>query len=312
MKKSICGILCLVPIFFACKSVPADLSAYTPIAIMTVYGNPSVPWYNESTNTETVDDGILSGAVNRMINKKNPENTTAQERIDEASALLSERMRDFGLEVIDPTVLKDCPIYKDTGKNFLDYLGNTVPAKGYDAITSSNGKLNRSMCKQSGAASVLYVNFRFQKVIVKDGVRNKGVTARLVMSVFGTDASGKRLVNREYKAVSSDYTELIKSSDWDKDKIMTFYHALENRVITEFLSEFVGANNDSKPADYKPTAITLKPKQTEPTLADAQTEDAVLAEKQATAKKLLDRGMSTQEAAEITGLPVEDVEALQN
>ena len=39
-------------------------------------------------------------------------------------------------------------------------------------------------------------------------------------------------------------------------------------------------------------------------------EDAVLSEKKATAKKLLERGMTAQEAAEITGLSQEEVEKL--
>ena len=138
MKKILGALFCALPLFYACKSLPSDLATYSPVAIMTVYGNPSVPLYDEKTDSETVDDGVLSGAVNRLINKKNPEVETAQERIDFASALLSERMRDFGLEVIDPTVLKEGSAYKHAGKTFIDYLGNTVPAAGYDAITSSS------------------------------------------------------------------------------------------------------------------------------------------------------------------------------
>ena len=38
------------------------------------------------------------------------------------------------------------------------------------------------------------------------------------------------------------------------------------------------------------------------------TESAVLAEKKATAKKLLERGMSKEEVSEITGLSIEEIE----
>ena len=89
---------------------------------MTVYSNPSVPWYDEKTNSESVEDGILSGAVNRLINKKNPEHEERQERINQASTLLSEKMREFGLEVIDPTTNKDCSSYKEAGSDITDYL----------------------------------------------------------------------------------------------------------------------------------------------------------------------------------------------
>ena len=316
MKKCFLLLIGLIPFLYSCGSVPADLKEYSPVAIMTVYSNPSVPWYDEKTGAESVEDGILSGAVNRFLNKKNPENTTTQERIDYASALLSERMRAFGLEVIDPSTNKELSAYKHAGKDFSDYLGNTVPAQGYEAFTTSNGKQNRSICKESGAKSVIYVNFRFQKVIVKDGVRDKGVAPRLVMSVFGTDSKGKMILNKEYKAVSGDYAELIKSSDWDKEKVVSLYPQLEEKLITQFLTDFVLAGDKEAAEHYKPTAIKVKTAAQKTGDGDngaAQTgaEDAVLSEKKATAKKLLERGMTAQEASEITGLSQEEVEKLK-
>ena len=323
MKKILGALFCALPLFYACKSLPSDLATYSPVAIMTVYGNPSVPLYDEKTDSETVDDGVLSGAVNRLINKKNPEVETAQERIDFASALLSERMRDFGLEVIDPTVLKEGSAYKHAGKTFIDYLGNTVPAAGYDAITSSSGKLNRTVCQESGAKSTLYVKFRFQKVKVKEGVHDKGIAARLVMNVFGTDDKGKKIINCEYKTVSSDYAEIVKSSNWDKEKVVSLFPNLTNRLITQFLADYaLSAGGDTKPADYRPTALTIKRpgakaesspvagEATENGTAPESANHAVLSEKRATAKKLLERGMSAAEAAEITGLSEEEVSAL--
>ena len=223
MKKIILSLFLIFPLFYSCKSVPLDLKTYSPAAVISVYSNPSVPWYNERTNSETVDDGILSGAVNRLINKTNPEVETSQERINQAASILYEKLKDSGLEVITPQNLENSSVYKNTGKDFFDYIGNTVPAAGYNAITSSNGKLNRMLCKESGAKSVLYVNFRFQKVLAKDGVRNKGVSARLVMTVFATDSNGKKIISREYKAVSENYTPFINTSNWDKEELISFF-----------------------------------------------------------------------------------------
>ena len=49
---------------------------------------------------------------------------------------------------------------------------------------------------------------------------------------------------------------------------------------------------------------------TENSTAPESADHAVLSEKRATAKKLLERGMSAAEAAEITGLSEEEVSAL--
>lgn len=257
MKKSIFVLLGAIPFLYGCASTPKNLKEFSPVAIMTVYSNPSVPWYDEKTNSESVEDGILSGAVNRLINRKNPEHEERQERINYAGSLLSEKMRDFGLEVIDPTTNKDGSAYKNAGSDFTDYIGNTVPAEGYSAITSSNGKMNRTFCKETGAKSVLYVNFRFQKVMVQEGVHNKGVAARVVMSVFGTDSNGKKIINKEYKAVSEGYADLVKSSNWDKEKVLSFYPELEERVITQFLTEFALDDETADTKDFTPSPIKM-------------------------------------------------------
>ncbi|MBR4373536.1 MAG: hypothetical protein IKP49_04165 [Treponema sp.] len=327
MKKILTFLLLAIPFFYSCKSVPKDLRSYSPVAIITVYSNPSVPWYDERTGKESVDDGILSGAVNRLINKENPEVTTVQKRIDEASAILSEKMADFSLEVIDPKTMKDSPAYKKAGKTFLDYLKKSVPAEGYSAFTSSNGKMNRLMCSETGAKSAIYVNFRFQKVVVKDGVRDKGVAARLVMNVFGTDSNGKKIINKEYKAVSEEYAEFVRTSEWDKEEVLSFFPALENRVVMQFLMDYaIGDEIPSENLIITPTAIKIKPKaeearriknedaasgtanETMNEQTNEQTaEEAIKAEKLSTAKKLLERGMSEEEVSEITGLSIEEI-----
>ena len=288
-KFTIIPLLGLVPFFYACASTPANLRDYSPVAVMTVYSNPSVPWFDEKSKTDSVEDGILSGAINRLINKKNPETEkeAVQERIDYAGQLLSARIRDFGMEAITPE-------------------SNTVPAAGYEAIASSNGKMNRMICKETGAKSVIYVNFRFQKVMVKDGVRNTGVAPRVAMTVFATDNTGKKIISKEYSAISEDYTNLIKSSEWDKEKVVSQFPALTDKVITQFLSEFsVSESGETNLQGFTPTEIKIK------SPAKNQQEDAVLAEKKATAKKLLERGMTLEEAAEITGLSIEEVESLK-
>ena len=171
------------------------------------------------------------------------------------------------------------------------------------------------MCRESGAKSVLYVNFRFQKVMVKEGVHNKGVAARLVMSVFGTDSSGKKIINKEYKAVSEGYADLIKSSNWDKEKVLSLFPDLEDKVISHFLADYALSGDKDSSSTFKATAIKvnrpiIESKQAEAASDDQKTEsleDALLAEKKATAKKLLERGMSVKEASEITGLSEEEI-----
>ena len=295
--------------FTSCASTKTDLSSYNPIAIMTVYSNNSVPWYDENNSNKQSDDGILTGAVNRAINKKNPVLETAQERIDVAAELLSRRMRATGLSVIDPSVLQDCTSYKNAGKNLFDYLGNTIPANGYDSLTSSSGKLNRAMCNETNAKSVLYVNFVFQKTYVKDGVHNKGVAARVVMKVYGTSAEGKTIIHQEYSAVSNEYTPIVKSSQWNKEELCSYFPTVINTVITQFLNDYMPFGEIS---EEEATPIRL-PKAKE-NIGESVTEKSkpigAYEEKISLARKLIEKGMSDEEVSELTELPIETVQSL--
>lgn len=312
MKKLILSLIPAISLFYGCASTQVNLAEHSPVAIMTVYSNPSVPWYDERTGAESVEDGIVSGAVNRLVNKANPEYEERQERINQASEILSLRLRNSGLEVIDPTTAGDCSAYKNAGKTFVDYVANTLPAEGYEAITGTNRKKNKLVCKETGAKSVLYVKFHFQKMYAKEGVHEKGVAARLVMSVFGTDENGKKIINKEYKAVSEEYAELSNYSNYSRDELLSLYPELESQVIGQFLSDFVFGENVQPQDDFVATPIKIKPKEkTEAKTAEKQNSDAesaVLEEKKATAKKLLERGMSKEEVSEITGLSIEEIE----
>ena len=312
MKRFIFAIVPAITLFYGCASTKVDLAERSPVAIMTIYSNPSVPWYDERTGGESVEDGILSGAVNRLVNKANPEYEERQERINQAGEYFSLRLRNAGLEVIDPTTAKDNPAYKNAGKTFVDYVANTLPAEGYEAITGTNRKKNKLVCKETGAKSVLYVKFHFQKVYAKEGVHEKGVAARLVMSVFGTDENGKKIINKEYKAVSEEYAELVNYSNWDRDQVLSFFPELESIVIGQFLSDFVFGGEAQAQDDFAATPIKIKPKEKTEAKTEEKpagdTESAVLAEKKATAKKLLERGMSKEEVSENTGLSIEQIE----
>ncbi len=377
MKKILfCALVsaALAFVSVSCKSAKVSLEEYSPVAIMTVYSNRGVSWYSEtapSESSENVEDGILTGLVNRAFDKDNPEVTLAQERIDFASALFSEKLRSACLEVIDPTSVKDCPAYKKAGKNFVDYLNSTLPAAGYDAMTSRSVSLNKKVSKETGAQCLLYVKFRFQKEKVKKGVHTVGVAARTSLTVYGTDAKGHSIVNKTYSGTSSGYAE-YNGSSWDRDFVCGAFAEATEIAVNKFIADYTGnvdggsakgqvlepahlsvpsaksgagqesaaeddvsverdasgatgevskdsgAEANAKNAENETNAENAAgtngsaqnaSEQKSGTLSEAQA--AALAEKIATAKRLLQNGFSVEDTAKYSGLSVEQVQVIQ-
>lgn len=225
----------------SCKSTNIQLQEYSPVILMTVYSNPGVPWYEDMTNdnfkVEQEDEGFLTGFVNRALDRNNPETLTAQSRIDEASQIIVKVLQKNGISVLTPQNTPNAPCYAKSGKNFLDTMNNTLPASGYDVFDSYSPKLIKKTCLETGAKSALYVHFKFQKTKHLYGVRPDGVQARLVMEVFGTDSEGKRIINKTYTILSSEFVDL-HNNKWDRDKLCSYFADCAESAMNQFALDF--------------------------------------------------------------------------
>lgn len=243
----------------ACTSTKIDLTSAGAVAMMTVFGNGDVPWYEEEDpNIEvdqldrmTEDRGILSTFVNGIINKDSPEYLLSQDRINDAALTFVQTMRSAGITVIDPSTFETASAYESAQRSMIDRAESRYPAEGYNAIQGSPKKRTVLMAQESGAATMLYVNFEFQKQRLKEG-RNQIVKARVVMSVTAENADGKKIIEKEYTALSDDFSFYEKAA-WDVDKICSLFHDVVQTLSNEFVTEyFPNAVIGSYGADTEP------------------------------------------------------------
>lgn len=263
MKKGV--ILLVLPLLAlaSCKTTKVPLTSHSPIAIVTIYGNPSVSWYEDKVTTDykvaRQDEGFLTGLLNKALLRDTSETDTAQDRINDAAEQITSLLRDYGIEVIDPSVVRETPAYKHAGKTFFDDIANTLPAVGYDAISSSTAQLNKRMISATGAKSLAYIKFKFQKVKVQEGLHDIGVTARVHMEIFVADEKGKTLLNKEYDEVAPDYTDFYKNS-WDRGAVCAFFHDTIHSLLTRFADDFLETDAPAAIDDSELTPINLSPK----------------------------------------------------
>ncbi len=250
----------------SCKSTNIQLQEYSPVILMTVYSNPGVPWYEEMNDNnfkvEQEDEGFLTGFVNRALDRKNPETLTAQTRIDEASQIIAKVLEKNGISVLTPQNTPNASCYAKSGKNFLDTMNNALPASGYDVFESYSPTLIKKTCLETGAKSALYVHFKFQKIKHLYGVRPDGVQARVVMEVFGTDSQGKRIINKDYTVLSSEFVDL-HNNKWDRDKLCSYFADCVESAMNQFALDFAYGDffsdfdSDSENADLESSDLSV-------------------------------------------------------
>ena len=237
----------------SCASTKISLTEYQPVAIMTVYGNRSVPWHaDESPSSEykvaQTEDGVLTGLLNRAIDRDDPETTLAQERLNSASSILTESLEKSGISVISGDALKNTKTYSTGFKAFLNYMDSKLPAEGYQVISSSSSKLNKMMASETGANLMLYVSFRFEKQKVLKGVHVEGVAARVDLSIYGAGADGKTLVNSTYTAISPDYVP-YKNNSWDKERLCALFELTAQNAVDQFIMDLTEPESNQEEVD---------------------------------------------------------------
>lgn len=273
------GTIILGTALGSCASSAVKMAENQPVAIMTVYGNRGVPWStetdgssNNSSTYETMqeDEGALTGLVNRIINRKNPEDELAQDRIDFASAELERHLAESGIELVSSEKIHKSGAYKKGVKSFLNYVESRLPAQGYDAIASSSSKLNKMIVQETGAQSLLYVSFRFEKQPLLNGVHTEGVSARVELSVYAANAKGKTIANKKYVAISRDAAP-ASHKDYDKEKLCSLFEDTTSAAISMFIMDLTdgmetevalpAAENDDggdkAPAEQEETTVSI-------------------------------------------------------
>ena len=187
---------------FSCKSVKFDKDIYSPIAVLTVYSNPSLPWYDPQAKGSNAVDDSLPGTLMKKANQENPELYTVQDRIDSACKKLMEALADAGIDAVDPDVISSDAEYQKLSKSFLSSLETDVPADGLKIQDYMSGKKYRSLAKKLGAGGLMFVEFRFYKQKIPSGLHDIFIHARSTMNVYIYDSDGQKVFHKKYTGVS--------------------------------------------------------------------------------------------------------------
>lgn len=244
-------IVSCASVLCGCASVRTDVSKYSPAAVVCVYGNSSLPWYvdeRDKVNEYDGDDGgIITGTLNRLLGKKNPEFQTVHARIDYAAESLCRQLREHGIEVVDHNVMVKTPLYRRTRNNFMNTLSDDVSAAGYKIMSASAPKRNRQFAKEMKAACTVFVIFKFQKQLVNQYFSFAGASARVTMTVYIADRDGKKIVGDNYYVISEDSTP-YQTGKWNRQAVCDMFPDTIDAVIAKFLADYTGKKVQSSTA----------------------------------------------------------------
>ncbi len=243
MKKIF--VFAALPVFLAgvltgCKTTKdIALTDYSPLAVISVVGNRNLPWTYDIYNEE--DDGDmdkLSDLVTRLIDSKNPELITYQDRIDYAEESIHYILPDLaGVEILDKKDVVESEAYDFVKKSYFNGTLATAIADGYKDITTINGKRARILIDELGVNGLLIFNFTFRKDMIQGSTAHGKIAAYVQMNVKLINDRGREVTNREIIARST-HTVLVEDGHYSKEQFVELMPEAIDSAITQYAISF--------------------------------------------------------------------------
>ena len=224
MKRALFLLVPLAGLFAGCASTKLELASFSPVAVLGVQGNLVVHEVDSANEIDEDAGGMISDALNKALGGKNPEISTAQNRVDYA-----------GIQVVDREKLTGSDNYKYAKSNLLSFMDTSVVATGYEPdMLSLGAKKARILMKEVGAAGLISAEFEFDKRISRNQV-----SAVVKMKVRLFDERGKNVFTKEYMAESADKLDVhgIYDNKYDKEAFVEFFKPVTETVIRTFIME---------------------------------------------------------------------------
>ena len=267
-------------LFAGCASSKIDLVDYQPVAVVCVSGNTTVPWYvndrDKTSETDGESGGALTGALNRAMGANNPEIQLVNARVDYAADALCTLLERNSIAVVEPSIVQDAPTIKLAGNGLLSHLEESALAEGYKQISSSSPRRNRMICEETGAKSLIFAEFIFQKQKINTGLVDLAAAARVTLKIYLADENGRKALEKSYVAVSAESTP-YKNGKWDKEALCSYFEGAIDSVINQFIFDCMGdvsnAESFAEDGEVQGTTISvLRPKQNSPQEDETLTE----------------------------------------
>lgn len=246
MKKQVLSAILLIALalsFFSCASTEFDVKNYEPIAVVSVIGNKTVPWYEEKDPNKYEDKksgGTLTAAVTKFFDSDNPEFSLHQERIDyleESVRMIISDMLD--VEVLDKKDVVESEIYKKTKIPLYSILPSTANATGYKDLSVIAGKRAKDLARGLGAKSLIVVQAEFNKKSLKgNGLFTSNVSPYVKLTIKLIDETGKVIKNKYVELVDDEKLE-VAGTNYDKDALVALFPNLIDDAIRQYIMTYL-------------------------------------------------------------------------
>lgn len=223
-----------------CASAKIEPESVSPLAVITVAGNSTLPWYVLKDGKEpSANKGLLQNTINSKFRQEDPEILSSYNRLDYAEDALRRILPDVaGIEVLDRETVLSSKSYKQMSSGLFSAMNTTITADGYKDLRSPDKYLMGKLCKETGANGCIVLEFEFFKKAVSGSLINGEGAPHVKMLAKLYNSDGKEIKYKTYTATGAE-TVKVKAKKYDQDELISYYPAVIDQLITQFAMEFL-------------------------------------------------------------------------
>lgn len=240
-KATVLSVFSLCAAFLAgCASAKIEPESVSPLAVITVAGNSTLPWYVLKDGEEpSANKGLLQNTINSKFRQENPEIASSYNRLDYAEDALRRIIPDVaGIEVLDRESVLSSKSYKQMSSGLFSAMNTTITAEGYKDLRSPDRYLMSKLCNETGANGCIVLEFEFFKKAVSGSLINGEGAPYIKMKAKLYNSDGKEIKYKTYTATGAE-TVKVKAKKYNQDELISYYPAVIDQLITQFAMEFL-------------------------------------------------------------------------
>jgi hypothetical protein len=207
---------------------------------MSITANPEITWYGEEGTK-----GLAAGLLNKAIKDNASEDAqkllsrTAPYMESADKALYDVLSKKLGLTFVDKNALVSSAAYKGAKENGLLAAGNFEKPALYKFFSQTDKAAAKAVKAETGAASLMYVVYKLEKIVVNGVGKTGSMTACVSVSVVIADENGKVIRNETGFASNKDGKQLpVAAGVYDPQALAEMYPATINAALENLASKF--------------------------------------------------------------------------
>lgn len=223
-----------------CASVKIEPETVSPLAVITVAGNTTLPWYVLKDGKEpSATKGLLQNTINSKFRQEDPEIISSYNRLDYAEDALGRILEDVaGINVLERDAVLSSKTYKQMSTGLFSAMNTTITAEGYKDLRSPDKYLMSKLCQETGANGCIVLEFEFFKKAVSGSLINGEGAPYVKMKAKLYSKEGKEIKYKTYVATGAQSVK-VKAKKYDQDELISYYPEVIDQLITQFAMEFL-------------------------------------------------------------------------